>query len=74
LRFRHALLDVLPFFIIAAGTMILTWLLTHWISNNILLLISRVIIAAGIYFIILKIVHAAILEECIAFLRKKVGK
>ena len=74
LRFRHALLDVLPFFIIAASTMILTWLLTHWISNNILLLISRVIIAAGIYFIILKIVHAAILEECIAFLRKKVGK
>ena len=70
-RFVHLLLDTLPFAFAAALTMALTWLLTHQIDNLWALLLSRIVIAAAIYFIIMKAAHAKILDECIAFLLKK---
>ncbi len=74
LRFRHAAKDVIPFLLITVFTMGVTWLLTYRISNDILLIVSRVLIAAVIYFVMLKLFHSAILDECIAFGRKKLGK
>lgn len=71
LHFRQAAKDLLPFFLIAAFTMGITWLLTHGITNNILLFVTRVTIAAVLYFVILKLCHSAILDECIAFIKKK---
>ena len=71
LHFRQAAKDLLPFFLIAAFTMGITWLLTHGITNNILLFVTRVMIAAVLYFVILKLCHSAILDECIAFIKKK---
>ena len=71
LRYRDVALDVVPFFLIAAATMGLTWLLTRWISNDVLLLIARVALAAAIYLVMLKMSRAAILDECLNFLTKK---
>jgi hypothetical protein len=70
-RFAHLLLDTLPFAFAAALTMALTWLLTHQIENLWALLLSRIVIASAIYFIIMKAAHAKILDESIAFLLKK---
>lgn len=73
--------DIMPFAIIAAADMIVT----GWCSSMIvcalrpvgeyaalwLLLISRTIIAALIYFAVMRLSGAVILKECIAFITKK---
>jgi O-antigen/teichoic acid export membrane protein len=73
--------DIMPFAIVAAADMIVT----GWCSSMIvyalrsvgeyaalwLLLISRTIIAALIYFAVMQLSGAVILKECIAFITKK---
>ena len=73
--------DIMPFAIVAAADMIVT----GWCSSMIvcalrsvgeyaalwLLLISRTIIAALIYFAVMRLSGAVILKECIAFITKK---
>ena len=40
-------------------------------SNLWILLISRIIIATALYYIVMKMAHAKILDECIQFLKRK---
>lgn len=71
LRLRDVLADVVPFLFLTVATMVVTWLLTRWIHNDIVLIVARVAIAATLYFAALKLAHATILDECIAFLNRK---
>ena len=66
-----ALLDVVPFFLLAAGTMTATYFLTRDIESPLFLLLCRIPVAALIYIVLLWITDAKILKECIGFLRKK---
>ena len=66
-----ALLDVLPFCLVAIFAMIATYFATAAISNLYLLLISRILMAAILYLGVLWVSKASILRECIGYIRKK---
>lgn len=66
--------DILPFLLITTAVIGLTWLITGFITNIILLFLSRIIVAALLYFIMMKATRVVILEECIRFLFKRSTK
>jgi len=66
--------DLMPFAVIAAGTMILTYFATVSFSNLLLLLLARVAMAAAIYYLVLRLAHAKIMEECSNFILSKFKK
>jgi O-antigen/teichoic acid export membrane protein len=71
LKLSSALLDVLPFFLVAILTIVITYFATSAISTSYLLLISRILIAAAIYVGILWMLKASILRECIGYISKR---
>ena len=70
-RFVQMLRDLLPFMLIALVVMGVTYLVTRSIGNMYFLLLSRLLLAAALYVVTLKLLHARILEESIEFIRKK---
>lgn len=68
-RLLSMLRDLMPFMIIALVVMGLTYLVTRFISNMYFLLIARILLAAALYVITMKLLRAKILEECIDFIR-----
>ena len=73
-RFFSMFRDLLPFMIIALAVMVVTYFVTLHISNMLMLLVARVLIAAALYFITMKLLRARILEDCIEFIRSKKSK
>ena len=67
----QAIRDIMPFLLIAAFTMGLTYLLTQGIQSLPLLLISRLLIASTIYLSTLLLLGAHILKECLGYIFKK---
>jgi hypothetical protein len=65
------LADILPFALTALGVMTVTHLLTMGIDNIWLLLLTRVVTAALLYYLVMRLAGATILKECLAFIRKK---
>lgn len=74
ITFIEVLKDIVPFFIIASFVISSTYFLTQSITNNVILLATRIPIAALLYILILRILNAKVLEECFDFLRKKIKK
>lgn len=72
--FGETFMDIMPFCLAAALTMVVTYWLTSFLVSNILLLIARIVVATVIYFVMMKLAHAAILDECLAFAKSKMGK
>ena len=66
--------DIFPFMLCSAATMLVTYLLTISLTNIYLLLAVRVLLCMVIYFAIMKALKVQILEECIAFAMRKIGK
>ena len=64
-------MDILPYMLASAGVMAITYFATCFISNNIILLTARMIIAGLIYFLIMKLAHVEILNECLKFAKHK---
>jgi O-antigen/teichoic acid export membrane protein len=73
-RFMNMLRDLLPFMGIALIVVGATYLLTCSLSNLYVLLITRVLIAVTLYLLIMKLLHARIMEECIEFLLSRYNK
>lgn len=73
-RLRDALKDVLPFALLAAGVMAVTYLLTGGIGPLLLRLAAKTGLAAGLYIGILYLLRARILREGLDFLLKKKRK
>lgn len=69
LKWMDVIKDICPFAIIAAVTMLLTYFITKSISNVYVLLISRIVIAAVIYYAIMRLLNVAILRECMTFVK-----
>ena len=70
----QSLKDILPFMLIAACCMGGTYIITRPISSLPLLLAIRIIIASSVYFLMLRLLHAEILNECIQFAKNKFNK
>lgn len=63
--------DLCPFLLAALAVMSITYWVTERIANLYLLFFMRVLMAAGLYFIVMKIAKVKILDECIRFILKK---
>lgn len=71
LRATDVLRDMLPFMLVSAVVMGVVWLITSGISNIWILFLVRTVLAATLYFVAMKLLHAKILDECIGYLHKK---
>jgi O-antigen/teichoic acid export membrane protein len=71
LPFLHALKDIVPFALISAAVMGITWLVTSFISNIYVLLPLRIIIAVVLYAAVMKLLRVKMMEECIHFITRK---
>ena len=82
-RLLAFLKDIVPFALAAAGVMVVTYFLTEFIVYSLefiddylklwVLLISRVIIAAILYYAVMRLAGAVILKECLAFIKKSLS-
>ena len=63
--------DILPFALSAFAVMAVTRLATSPIDSLPLLLASRIVLAAVLYYAVMRIAHAKILDECINFVFKR---
>ena len=70
-RFWTMLRDVIPFMVIAMAVIGVTYLVTMPINNMWILLLTRLVVAALLYFVTMKLLKARILEECIEFIRNR---
>ena len=70
-RLREFAADVLPFGLAAAATTALTGLITAAIAPLWLLLCTRIVVAAVLYYAVMRVARVAILSECVAFVRGK---
>jgi O-antigen/teichoic acid export membrane protein len=71
LRFLNVLKDIVPFMFCGALVMVATHFVTMAISNIYLLLVVRVLIAAALYFGMMRLLNVVILRECMQFILKK---
>ncbi len=63
-----AMKDIAPFMLAAAGTMVATYSLTKGISNVYMLLATRIIVAAAIYLLTMRLANVSILKECVGYI------
>ena len=66
--------DTLPFALAALAVMAATHFATHGISDMIVSLIARIAMAATLYYIIMKLAGAQILDDCMKFITQKLRK
>lgn len=66
--------DILPFCLVAAVVMGTVWWLTQSIHVLPLLLLARVALAVVLYYALMKLLHVKMLDECVAFFRKRMGR
>lgn len=69
--FHEVLSDTVPFMLSAVAVMAATYYVTSFIESPIILLPSRIVIASILYFALMKIAKVKILDECMAFIKKK---
>ena len=74
LGFLDVLKDIMPFMGCAAVTMLVSYWITKGLDNIYFLLAVRFLLAALIYFCIMKMLKVKILDECINFVRQKVAR
>lgn len=66
--------DVLPFALAALAVMTATHFTTLTITPLWLLLLTRVAVAAVLYYIVMRLAHAVILDECVQFIKSKIKR
>ncbi len=66
--------DILPFAFSALGVMVITYYATLQITNLYILLLLRMIIAATLYYAIMRLAHVKILDECQTYIISKIKK
>lgn len=66
--------DILPFLLAAVAVMLVTHFVTLGISSQLLLLLTRIVIAAVLYYLIMKMAGVAILDECTSFILSTIKK
>ena len=79
IRYRDLFKDIAPFMLASAGVMVVTHYLTTLLSNSIapyiatpyILLPLRIVIAAALYFCVMKVAKAKIMDECISYVKRK---
>lgn len=63
--------DIAPFLCVAIGVMAGTYYATCWIQQLVPLLVVRIIMASLLYLIIMHLLNAVIMKECLQLIRKR---
>ena len=71
LSFRMMLADLLPYLGVTIAVMAATYFATLPLQNIYLLLAVRILLAAVLYLLAMKVLGSKMLEECIGYLKKK---
>ena len=79
IRYRDLFKDIAPFMLASAGVMVVTHYLTTLLSNSIapyiatpyILLPLRIVIAAILYYGVMKLAKAKIMDECFSYIKRK---
>ena len=79
IRYRDLFKDIAPFMLASAGVMVVTHYLTTLLSNSIapyiatpyILLPLRIVIAATLYYGVMKLARVNIMDECISYVKRK---
>jgi len=71
LRFLHVVKDVAPFMLCGAVVMVATYFATLPVTNIYLLLAVRILLAAALYYGVMRLLNVVILRECMQFILKK---
>lgn len=74
LTWKETLMDIIPFFLVAVASFTITYFATSWISNDVILLFSKVLLGATLYIVALKTARVKIFEEAWQFLKQKIKK
>ncbi len=74
MRLRWMLADVAPFLLIALATMAATHFATAHITHIVVQLCARVAMAALIYVAVMKLLRVRMLDECVAWVKKKIKR
>lgn len=72
-RFFHVAKDIAPFMLCGILVMATVYVMTLPISNLYLLLVVRILLAAGLYYGVMRLLNVVILRECMQFILKKKG-
>lgn len=68
----HALRDILPFALLASVAMAVAWLAARGFAEQLVLsLLIKVFVAAAVYIVLLRLLGAQIMRECMEFVRSK---
>ena len=67
----EVLKDVCPFLVVSACVMAATYAATATLTSAALLLCARIVMAAALYFVVMKLLRVKILDECIGFILKR---
>lgn len=70
-RLLNMLRDIVPFMLISLAVMVVTYWVTRAIGDLRLLLVARILVAALLYGLTMKLSRARIFEECIDFIRNR---
>lgn len=68
LRLFDVIKDIMPYLLIACLTMVISYFATFWIDLMLIRMTAKIVIAATVYVVILKMLHAKMLEECMGYL------
>ena len=71
LDYGLALKDILPYFVIASASMLITQYATSTIENIYLLIMAKILLAATLYTLSVWLLGSTTFQECLGYLRKK---
>ncbi len=74
IMFKDIIMDMLPFLVVAAAVMCLTYFITMPVKHNLVLFLVRILVAAVLYFAAMKLLRVKILDECIDYILKRKKK
>jgi O-antigen/teichoic acid export membrane protein len=63
--------DTMPYLAVAAAVMAITWLITKSIEPMVVLLVVRIVVAALLYLIAMKLLGSKMFDECMSYLLKR---
>lgn len=72
-RLFDVMLDICPYLLITLAVMVATYFLTMPVSNLVVLLLMRIVVAGLLYLLVMKLTGSRMLDECIGYFRRNKG-
>ena len=74
LRLVHVLKDTLPFALISGAVMVASHFATMQFDNVYLLLTLRIVMAAVLYYVVMRVLRVKLLVECMTFMKDRIKR